>query len=295
MIITKSDMDTTQKEAPPPYSQSLERRLPSRPPSRLPSRNFLPPVPIATPSPVFDAAPMFSSPATNNLNIKTRKEPISGIFQIDPVLSILGVSSEKRDLKKKKSRRSKKLKNLWPWQNMSPENEVPNATFQTRQGNVNLDLAVVGYGANEKALVDIMTRQGNVDLNVFQIEGSRNLNLRVTTRSGNIFVLLPRPFSGPVHLQTRNGTILFLSSLARSMRPVTMREDESLILIGEGPFPADTPNNSSWVGDYLSLMSRHGNVTVGYIGEDMKPEHGGFWKKIADFMHNVTHKHQVTQ
>jgi len=283
-------MDAPQaKDDPPPYSLSVERSRPPRPPLRLPSRNYLPPLPVA---PVFEAPAVLSTPATNNLNIKTRKEPISGIFQIDPALSVAGEQGDRGSCKKRGRRcgNTRKLKALWS-QNISPEKEIPSATFQTRQGNVKLDLAVVGHGASEQALVDVSTRQGDVDLNVFQIERPRHLNLRVTTRSGHIFVLVPPSFSGPIHLQTRHGSILFLSSLARSMRPVTMREEESLVLIGEGPFPADGPGNASWVGDYLSLVSRHGNVTVGYSGEDKRPEQGGFWKKITDFMQHITSHH----
>lgn len=65
------------------------------------------------------------------------------------------------------------------------------------------------------------------------------------------------------------------------MTLVSRHEREAQVVVG------DAVNHSpalgtEWVGDTMHIASRHGNIFVGYVGEDTKPpEAPGFWRKLT--------------
>ena len=78
---------------------------------------------------------------------------------------------------------------------------------------------------------------------------------------------------------------LFLSAVSKSMRMINMRQDEALIILGDqAGMPMASDTKTPWIGDYLNLSSKRGDIMIGYIGEDKKPEEGGLWKKITDML-----------
>ncbi|EJD41188.1 hypothetical protein AURDEDRAFT_186675 [Auricularia subglabra TFB-10046 SS5] len=259
---------------PPSYSQSTQGASFFHPHSPSQHGRF----------PSSPAAPTASPHATNHLTFKTRKEPISGSFQIDPGMEVHNPQLEKLRGRKRKARGKKGIK--WPWSSAAPEEDVPNAVFETRQGDVAVNLSAVASSAvapgtaPRRAVVDISTRQGNVDVAIFQIDPGRHMNLKVETRQGHIHVFVPRRFSGPIHLRSAKGSIVFLKRLAQDARVISSRDQEAMVLIGASAMPTakETPS------DYLSLFSRTGEIVVGYYGEDELPRHEGFWKKLGNWL-----------
>ena len=84
----------------------------------------------------------------------------------------------------------------------------------------------------------------------------------------------------PVHLRSAKGKIVFLEHLARDARIISSRDQEAMVLVGATTMPA----NKDWQGDYLSLLSRSGEIIVGYYGEDELPRQDGFWKKLGNWL-----------
>ncbi|KZW01218.1 hypothetical protein EXIGLDRAFT_88364 [Exidia glandulosa HHB12029] len=290
MILEKKPTD----DAPPPPVPEKSAAVSDSPPSYFQSTSSYQ-IDHRAPSLRIPRSPPASAPvnhATNRLTLKTRKEPIAGFFQIDPMLS---VHHPQLDAGKRRNRKSRKSKGL-------DEEEVPSATFETRQGDIALSLAIVaphssGADSGQRALVDVTTRQGNVDIaavslprfprksveltvSQFQIDAGRHLNLKVETRQGHVHVFIPRSFAGPVHLRSKKGRIAVLPHLAGVAQVVSSRDQEAMFLVGTAALPA----NKDWRGDYLSLLSRSGEVVVGYYGEDELPKEEGFWQRLGHWL-----------
>lgn len=88
----------------------------------------------------------------------------SGLFQIDP-----GMDVHNPHLEKLRSRKRKDKKGKAPWN--STDDDVPNATFETRQGDIALSLAAVAPPPSalsdqtpRRVMVDVSARQGNIDI-----------------------------------------------------------------------------------------------------------------------------------
>jgi len=237
---------------PPPYAPaSSSRQLPPLPPQPIIYVQSPPPTP---------------GTLTDRLILKTRHEPISGAFNIDP--GLLAVPEPAPVWGFKRRRRSKKS-----------TDSQPNATFETRQGDIALDLSVVGNGPNPTAIVEASTRQGDVNINVVTIQSGKHINLRITTRQGNICVFVPPTFRGPINLVTKRGSHTILPALSRNMQVITTSGREALVIVN-GDLPSDS---KLWVGDYLRVESRSGNIMLGLLGEDRKPEPQSLLKRLTAF------------
>ncbi|KAF8587933.1 hypothetical protein K439DRAFT_1630252 [Ramaria rubella] len=264
---------------PPPYVQNQYVPEPPLPPIPVP------PMPRASSSTLTLHKPNL---ATNYLFVKTRQEPVTGLFHIDPELQTVALDKtgatavDRRHYNCKHRQRhrhhgSKSFKKRFDL----PD---PNAIFEARQGDVSLDLSIVArpQATNSRTLVQAMTRQGNIDIKIRQIHPQRRLNMEVTSRKGNILVLIPRSFSGYIQVYSKHGQLVFLPVLALAMNLVSRHEREAQTVVGDA-ITSLPPNGAEWEGDTLHVASRHGDVFVGYVDEDQKPAvEPGFWKKLMN-------------
>jgi hypothetical protein len=98
---------------------------------------------------------------------------------------------------------------------------------------------------------------------------------------GNVHILIPRSFSGYIQLYCRHGDLVFLPNLANDMRVVSRHEREINVVVGNAASGL-LGEGTEWTGDMIHAASRHGNIVVGYIGEDNIPvPEPGYWKKLS--------------
>jgi len=206
----------------------------------------------------------------------THHKAISGTFCIDPDLTGNGHSVEIQPYAACKFKG--KCKGRF--------RSIPNASFFSKHGNITINLAASSSLGNGKpARVNVGTRSGNVLVTLFDVEHQSHLNLDITSRRGNVALLVPRNFSGALHLHTKRGSLTFLPSFAQHMRVLKTTDDEALVLFGTSNAPLSASFAESSTADYCELTSRFGSVTVGLAGQDHFTGHeSGFWKKIGEYL-----------
>jgi hypothetical protein len=68
------------------------------------------------------------------------------------------------------------------------------------------------------------------------------------------------------------------------MRVVSRHEHKARVVVGDavnGPPESGT----EWAGDMIHAASGHGDIFVGYVGEDNIPvQEPGFWEKVTDII-----------
>jgi len=211
--------------------------------------------------------------STNNLCITTRSEPITGAFRIDPMLCSPEILT-----KRKKGRRKKRHQRKWA------DDDRLNAYFESRKGDITLDLGVVGAGGQGRgttARIETKTRKGNVELDVFELHGGRHISLDVMTKDGDIRLFVPPNFRGILNLFSKKGDLKILPGLARTMRVLSAKPEEMLIMIGSVEGLPSSEASSTWEGDFAQLTSRKGSIMVGIYGEDKVPSNPSWWKKVV--------------
>lgn len=90
---------------------------------------------------------------------------------------------------------------------------------------------------------------------------------------------MPRSFAGPIHTRSKKGKVTILPHLVREAQVISSSEREAMVVVGH----VTVPTAADWLGDYLTVLSRSGEVVVGYHGEDELPEHAGFWKRVGQW------------
>ncbi|GJJ10989.1 hypothetical protein Clacol_005218 [Clathrus columnatus] len=305
MIITNAEQSKTQIFCPePPQPVIVQRmgRVTDEPPpyvarqvsTPMPSTQALIPTPpsqihrsVSTPAlQIPSLPPRRSSPVkrdilpTNFLYLHTRKDPIVGkdllvpssIYHVDPDLPMveldktgtLAISRQDYNKKNKQKHRhhSKKNKRI--------KNQVPNAIFQSKSGDISLHLAVVAppLVGSSPALIQAASKKGNIDIKIPFINSLRRLNLEVKTQ----------------HVYSKDGKLVFLPHISSAMNIVSRRDRETQVVVGDAVY--NTPKQGmDWTGDTIHVASRDGNIYIGYVNEDRKPiEEAGFWKKLVDGM-----------
>ncbi|KAF8491284.1 hypothetical protein JB92DRAFT_1271842 [Gautieria morchelliformis] len=271
---------------PPPYAPSQVFQSPRRP---------IPPIP-RTISNTSDPRSKPPNVATNFLFVKTRQEPVNGVFCIDPELQAIAPDKEGATAtdRREYNRTHRQRHHHHSRKGFKKRTDLPdpNAIFETRQGAIQLDISVVASppaATHSRTLIQATARQGPVDIKVHSIHPKRRLNMEVRTRKGDILVLIPRSFSGYIQLYSRHGQLVFLPSLASAMSLVARHEREVQAVVGDvvNRLPA---TGTEWSGDTVHIASRHGDILIGYIGEDNKPAaEPGFWKKLAHIFQPSTH------
>jgi len=283
---------------PPPYE-------PSKPsgPASSGSSDAQPESSSATPRPPFGRGRTSSSfqPAdvqrVNHISLFSKHTPISGTFLVDPLIPVTPLAtsfssiSQRKIEKRERSVERQHAKNMntnsgrWFSRGRTPE---VNAAFRTRHAAINLELAVVGsttfemQGPAHKMRARIMasSRHGKIMVNLFDLHDSRCVDLDISTRHGNIIVMLPQTFNGTICLRQRHGGTHFLPAFAARKSLVRATDREALLVLGggEGTVQGDGI-------DRCVIGSRGGRVTIGISGLDVYEGPvgaGGLFKLIGD-------------
>ncbi|KDQ13054.1 hypothetical protein BOTBODRAFT_33929 [Botryobasidium botryosum FD-172 SS1] len=262
------------RQVPPPLPpSSMHKGRPSEEPPVSP-KQFFPSQPIPIPQAVGNS--------TNNLCITTRKEPISGAFRIDPMICSPEILSKGR-----KKGRKKRHQRKWA------DDEKLNALFESKTGSIALGLGIVGTGGQGRgatAKIDARTRKGNVDIDLSELHSGRHVSLDVMTRKGDIRLFVPPNFRGIVNLYSKKGDLKILPGLARTMRVLSAKPEEMLIMIGTVEGLPSSANANTWEGDFAQLVTRDGHVTVGVYGDDKVPATMPWWKRVVSVFASSSEK-----
>ncbi|KAI0339677.1 hypothetical protein BDW22DRAFT_1486762 [Trametopsis cervina] len=161
-------------------------------------------------------------------------------------------------------------------------NITPNASFQTRHGQISLNLATAGpTDTPSKTYVQVTSRHGRVNVNLFALQARKNICLEVVTRHAPIVLFVPPNFQGALHLHTSKGQVNFLPAFANQARVINADDEGALVLFGQGEIALAEPTTDGL--DYCSLVSRHGKLTIGVSGVDQlnMASNGGLIKKLG--------------
>jgi len=205
-----------------------------------------------------------------------------GAFRLDPM-----ICSPEILTKGKKGRRKRRHQRKWA------DDERLNALFESKKGSIALNLGVVGTGGQGRgatARIDTRTRQGNVDIDVSELHSGRHISLDVMTKKGDIRLFVPPNFRGIVNLYSKKGDLKILPGLARTMRVLSAKPEEMLVMIGTVDGLPSSATNNTWEGDFAQLVSQMGNVTVGIYGEDKMPAALPWWKKVVSMFGSSSEK-----
>ncbi|KIJ55744.1 hypothetical protein M422DRAFT_41644 [Sphaerobolus stellatus SS14] len=212
----------------------------------------------------------------NYIYLKTRTDPIKGLFHIDPSISVFGVNSagetSQRWMQKNMHRHRLYKRGAFK----RPSNNVePNAIFASKCGDIDIDLSISGPRlANQletrKTLIQVASKSGDIEARVRHVDKSVRLNFEAYSQRGSIIVHLPRTFSGYIYTYNGSGRTMYLHSLARSAKVISNIEHESQVALGNVRY-SSLPAGVEWEGDTVHVASRDGNIFIGYFDEDMAP------------------------
>lgn len=170
-----------------------------------------------------------SAQRVNNISLFSKHDPIKGTYIIDPLLPTVpmstGLFSGEHNVRKIGQEAARDTRTPGTSFDGGSDNVSDvNAAFRTRRSPITLDLAVVGdkpQGSDKsRARIMASARHGNIAVNLFQIQQSRCVDLNLPFRQGNMIVLLPPDFDGPITIRQRRGrsAISFLPAFAERAR-----------------------------------------------------------------------------
>ncbi|WWC63179.1 uncharacterized protein I303_105779 [Kwoniella dejecticola CBS 10117] len=86
---------------------------------------------------------------------------------------------------------------------------TPDARFLSEHGGIELGLGIINsHQAEEwakdkgrkKARVEVISRSGGIKVDILELDQDRQVDLKIETKSGDVLVLLPNEFHGPIHI-----------------------------------------------------------------------------------------------
>ncbi|KAH9893569.1 hypothetical protein C8Q73DRAFT_761616 [Cubamyces lactineus] len=258
---------------PPPYSLSTSPASASNlaPPQRAPSS-------ILTPQ---------TAQTVNHFEMFSNHNPISGTFLVDPTMPTPGITvSGLRKVRKKSTK---------AWRKSSRPDDI-HASFRTRHGNMNLELAAVARSkgpavptsAGDKipTCIAVSSQHGRININLFEIQLGRSVDLHIETQHGKVVLLLPPSYDGPVMFQTRSiNSITLLPEFAARARTLRATDRETLLVCGPSSNDVSVLNTDTKIRDRALVRTQHGRIIVGISGIDKLEEatpRGGLFQKLGE-------------
>ncbi|KAH9479425.1 hypothetical protein JR316_0008015 [Psilocybe cubensis] len=200
------------------------------------------------------------APSADQVHIFERNHDIKGTFFIDPLVMAY---------QRRKGKKSKK--------------ELPHASFRSRKGSVELELATTGdIQKAPKANISVSSHSGSIQITLLPMPASRpRMGLDVNSTHGNVVLYIPEGYSGVLHLKTKKGGIELLPALATHIKTVKFTARETIFMIG-------TQNNlyeldNSREASFCQVESRTGHIVVGLSGRDRYQAPVGFWKRLGGY------------
>ncbi|KAI0048574.1 hypothetical protein FA95DRAFT_1557802 [Auriscalpium vulgare] len=201
----------------------------------------------------------------NGLIVATGYENINGTWRLDPfappstpslMTAIVSATNDRRGARRPRDGA------------FSAALASPTASFSSQYGSIKARLAVVGNPAHPaRAAVKVASRHSNINVDLFEKTASKFVDLDVYTGRGDVLVMIPRSYSGVINLSSRHGHASVLPYLSTTVRVVKATSGEVAIIVGDGGQP-EAAGPSTQLADHLHIHSRHGNVMVGFSGED---------------------------
>ncbi|ORY35442.1 hypothetical protein BCR39DRAFT_460967, partial [Naematelia encephala] len=104
----------------------------------------------------------------------------------------------------------------------------PDARFVTEGGGIEVGVAVVDSGVEgwgrekgrKRARVECMSKAGGIKVDIIEIDANRQIDLRIETKHGDVLVLLPEEYYGPLHITSPGHEPTFLPILAAQLQPI---------------------------------------------------------------------------
>jgi hypothetical protein len=187
---------------------------------------------------------------------------------------------------------------------------APDAKFSSEYGGIEVSLAVVDGSSEEqwgsdkgrkKARVEVISRQGGIRFDLVRVfsflslivsrltiqlemEHNRQIDVKLETKSGDILVLLPTYFLGPIHITAGAKPPTFLPLLAAQLKPVVRPyQDVYTTFVVPKEYPSD-PNRTrniehttmskvqKWVPDFLREEDEYLNQAAGGLKSHTRGE-----------------------
>ncbi|WVQ99912.1 hypothetical protein IAU59_007055 [Kwoniella sp. CBS 9459] len=104
----------------------------------------------------------------------------------------------------------------------------PDGRFVSEHGGQELGVGIINSGGDgwgrdkgrKKARVEVVSKSGGIKVDVVEISPDRQIDLKIETRSGDVLVLLPDNFHGPIHITSPSKPPEFLSIVAPLLKPL---------------------------------------------------------------------------
>ncbi|KAH9939049.1 uncharacterized protein BXZ73DRAFT_36265, partial [Epithele typhae] len=200
----------------------------------------------------------------NGVDMFARNEAVTGSFDVDPMLETQPLMMP--------SDMSKAHAAVW---GTSTSPLQLNAAFRSLKLSVTVDVAVVGPPTHEPrrrrtpVRLCASTRSEPVIMNIREVDLRYCLDLHVESKSGDITVLLPPSFSGPIIIQKKKAdSLTLLPDFATTTRTLRTTDHETVLLVSSPAFPVpaiDKPLAQTADDDLARalLHAKHGRITIG--------------------------------
>ncbi|KAI0272351.1 hypothetical protein BC834DRAFT_966397 [Gloeopeniophorella convolvens] len=198
-----------------------------------------------------------AGPPINGLVMTAKNDRIQGSWLLDPLAAQLPTQNLVQMFLDGRAEKTKRR---------SKGTGPPTAAFTSRHGSISSVLRILGDSTGRAtATIRAESRGGNIVLDLVSITPMRTAHVDGRSRRGNVTLLVPRTFCGIIELKSRKGTVEVLPALAAVARVVHKKNNETTLLLGNGPVPQVGAENTT---DTARLYSRHGRVRIGFSGED---------------------------
>ncbi|OCF40825.1 hypothetical protein I317_05360 [Kwoniella heveanensis CBS 569] len=104
----------------------------------------------------------------------------------------------------------------------------PDGRFVSEHGGQELGVGIINSGGDgwgrdkgrKKARVEVVSKSGGIKVDVVEISPDRQLDMKIETKTGDVLVLLPDNFHGPIHITSPSKPPEFLSIVAPLLKPL---------------------------------------------------------------------------
>ncbi|CAK5282524.1 unnamed protein product, partial [Mycena citricolor] len=259
VVVNRAEVD----DAPPAYAQS-PGLSPATTPSDAKSQDAGATDPPLPPTPGAPTLPTDIRP-TNFLTLSRSNDSISGSFVIDPRIKI-------------------PTAHLPPLGPGETEETRRNASFQSANGSVKVDLFVLGDDTVERpVLLFVKSKNGPVHAKLHAADAARPpIQLTAQSSNGPVHVHFPRSFNGLLTVVTRNGSVKPSALLTSEL--TTFSETNGVRKYFVGDFSGYT-DAEGWRGDEAHVETSNGSVTLRFDHEPPPPvpegKGKGFFAKLS--------------
>lgn len=274
----------------------------------VPSDKPLPPAPIQTQavSPVSPVSPSSPSPISPFKRATPKKtftatghDPITATLQLDPTLrhGLLHIPSQLTTVTDTALSSLERFPDTGKSFNLTTGAPVsgmarlaksylipPDVRVTAENGNVTLRLGVVdshagGHAEHEaedhkepegrsKGRVEVTTKRGGVYIEINQLDSNRQLDLHVETTKGDVFILLPRSYHGPIHTRV-HGRPEFGHALAPQLAEVVNPYED---MWTTSVLPPGGPRKKGKFGGGGGMTHGLLKAVAKYVPEEFRPQ-----------------------